>query len=246
MPSNEQNDDFERLHQLISSAEDLKAFLDGMTGFAATTLSRVTGTRIECAVTLRRRKRAMTIAGSSDTAILLDGVEQSIGEGPARTALETGTPTLLEDAATDQQWPKYVKNLSFMGVTSALGVPMALGNDAAAALNFFAMEPGRFGKPVVEEALVFADMAAQALRIALRIAAAELLVRDLTSAMERRTVIDQVCGMIMAQNNCSQDEAFAVLQKASQHRNIKLHSLAEEIVRQRRDAFKDNAKEILD
>ncbi|MBM7792021.1 4-hydroxy-3-methylbut-2-enyl diphosphate reductase IspH [Paenarthrobacter ilicis] len=202
MPSNEQNDDFERLHQLISSAEDLKAFLDGMTGFAATTLSRVTGTRIECAVTLRRRKRAMTIAGSSDTAILLDGVEQSIGEGPARTALETGTPTLLEDAATDQQWPKYVKNLSFMGVTSALGVPMALGNDAAAALNFF--------------------------------------------AMERRTVIDQVCGMIMAQNNCSQDEAFAVLQKASQHRNIKLHSLAEEIVQQRRDAFKDNAREILD
>ncbi|WP_344698136.1 GAF and ANTAR domain-containing protein, partial [Paenarthrobacter ilicis] len=196
------NDDFERLHQLISSAEDLKAFLDGMTGFAATTLSRVTGTRIECAVTLRRRKRAMTIAGSSDTAILLDGVEQSIGEGPARTALETGTPTLLEDAATDQQWPKYVKNLSFMGVTSALGVPMALGNDAAAALNFF--------------------------------------------AMERRTVIDQVCGMIMAQNNCSQDEAFAVLQKASQHRNIKLHSLAEEIVQQRRDAFKDNAREILD
>ncbi|MEI2277108.1 GAF and ANTAR domain-containing protein [Paenarthrobacter ilicis] len=202
MPSNEQNDDFERLHQLISSAEDLKAFLDGMTGFAATTLSRVTGTRIECAVTLRRRKRAMTIAGSSDTAILLDGVEQSIGEGPARTALETGTPTLLEDAATDQQWPKYVKNLSFMGVTSALGVPMALGNDAAAALNFF--------------------------------------------AMERRTVIDQVCGMIMVQNNCSQDEAFAVLQKASQHRNIKLHSLAEEIVRQRRAALKDNAKEILD
>nr|WP_239528948.1 GAF and ANTAR domain-containing protein [Paenarthrobacter ilicis] len=190
------------MHQLISSAEDLKAFLDGMTGFAATTLSRVTGTRIECAVTLRRRKRAMTIAGSSDTAILLDGVEQSIGEGPARTALETGTPTLLEDAATDQQWPKYVKNLSFMGVTSALGVPMALGNDAAAALNFF--------------------------------------------AMERRTVIDQVCGMIMAQNNCSQDEAFAVLQKASQHRNIKLHSLAEEIVQQRRDAFKDNAREILD
>ena len=202
MPSNEQNDDFERLHQLISSAEDLKAFLDGMTGFAATTLSRVTGTRIECAVTLRRRKRAMTIAGSSDTAILLDGVEQSIGEGPARTALETGTPTLLEDAATDQQWPKYVKNLSFMGVTSALGVPMSLGNDAAAALNFF--------------------------------------------AMERRTVIDQVCGMIMAQNNWSQDEAFAVLQKASQHRNIKLHSLAEEIVRQRRAALKDNAKEILD
>ncbi|WP_405474549.1 ANTAR domain-containing protein [Paenarthrobacter ilicis] len=202
MPSNEQNDDFERLHQLISSTEDLKAFLDGMTGFAATTLSRVTGTRIECAVTLRRRKRAMTIAGSSDTAILLDGVEQSIGEGPARTALETGTPTLLEDAATDQQWPKYVKNLSFMGVTSALGVPRALGNDAAAALNFF--------------------------------------------AMERRTVIDQVCGMIMAQNNCSQDEAFAVLQKASQHRNIKLHSLAEEIVRQRRAALKDNAKETLD
>ncbi|MFE5837459.1 hypothetical protein [Arthrobacter sp. NPDC056493] len=79
METGEQNEVFQRLHQLIDGAvtlaDDVKGFLEGMTRYASATLSRVTGAQIECAVTLHRRKRSVTIAGSSDTAILLDGVE---------------------------------------------------------------------------------------------------------------------------------------------------------------------------
>lgn len=37
-----------------------------------------TGSSVECVVTLHRRRRGATIAGSSDTAILLDVVKQSV------------------------------------------------------------------------------------------------------------------------------------------------------------------------
>jgi AmiR/NasT family two-component response regulator len=48
--------------------------------------------------------------------------------------------------------------------------------------------------------------------------------------MEHRTTIDLACGVIMAQNRCSQEEAMALLTKASSHRNQKLRDLAADIL----------------
>lgn len=48
--------------------------------------------------------------------------------------------------------------------------------------------------------------------------------------MESRTAIDTAIGIIMAQNQCDQDDAFTILKSASSYRNTKLRVLAEEIV----------------
>ena len=231
MDTDDQNEDFQRLHQLITGTTDIKGFLDGVTRYAATTLSRAAGARVECAVTLWRRKRAVTIAGSSDEAILLDGVEQSLGDGPCLEALETLQPVLLPDTHTDTRWPEYSKTLTAAGTGSVLGIPLALGKDASAALNFFAPQTGIFTEHAIEEAVVFGDMAGQALGLALRLVTADLLAHDLKAAMERRTPIDLACGMIMEQNHCSQEEAFNFITTASQHRNQKVHDVAEGIIR---------------
>lgn len=230
METDKQNEDFQHLHQLIAGAGDIKGFLDGMTRYAATTLSRATRARIECAVTLHRRKRTMTIAGSGDEAILLDGIEQALGHGPCLEALETLNTVLLADVSTDTRWPGYSKNLLTAGTHSVLGVPLALGNDAAAALNFFAPATGLFTDDAIEEAMVFSEMAGQALRLALRIATADLLIEDLKAAMDRRTAIDIACGMIMTQSHCTQDDAYGFLLKASQNRNQKVHDVAQGII----------------
>ncbi|BAS06946.1 hypothetical protein AHiyo4_03680 [Arthrobacter sp. Hiyo4] len=50
---------------------------------------------------------------------------------------------------------------------------------------------------------------------------------DLQSALESRTSIDIACGVIMAQNRCSYNDAIAIIAKASSHRNIKLRKVAE-------------------
>ncbi|MFE5837457.1 ANTAR domain-containing protein [Arthrobacter sp. NPDC056493] len=76
-------------------------------------------------------------------------------------------------------------------------------------------------------------MAAQALRLAVRIASADLLAEDLKAAMESRTAIDLATGIIMEQDHCSQYEAFAMLRDASQNRNEKLRSVAEGILEDR-------------
>jgi hypothetical protein len=182
-----------QLQDLIMDTENVEDFLDRLAGFAAATLSRSVGAEIECGVTLQRRKRTMTVAGSSPRAVTLDRIEQSLGDGPC--------------------------------------IALEIGQDAAAALNFFASGTGLFTEEVAAEAAGFADLAGRALRLAVRIGTAQSRAEDLQAAMEHRTAIDLACGVIMAQSRCSQDEAMAILTKVSSNRNQKLRDVAADILR---------------
>lgn len=53
---------------------------------------------------------------------------------------------------------------------------------------------------------------------------------DLGAAMESRTTIDLAAGIIMGQNRCPQNEAMAILAKASSGRNKKLRDVAARLV----------------
>ena len=53
---------------------------------------------------------------------------------------------------------------------------------------------------------------------------------QLRAALTSRTVIDQSIGIIMGQNGCGTDAAFAVLRSASQNRNVRLRTVAAEII----------------
>ena len=223
-------DEFLQLHDLIIGSSNVADFLTELSTVAASTLSDAAGVVIECGVTLRRRKRTATIAGSSERAVVLDKLEQALGDGPCIASLDAMQPMVLSDVETDTRWPAYQQALAENGCRSALGVPLALDEHQAAALNFFAAEPDVYTPNVVHRAEGFADLAGRALRLALRIADAQNLADDLKAAMASRTTIDLACGVIMAQNRCSQEEAMALLTKASSHRNQKLRDLAGEII----------------
>lgn len=52
----------------------------------------------------------------------------------------------------------------------------------------------------------------------------------LRARLHSMPVIEQAKGILMAQSRCTADEAFAMLRAASQRSNVKLRTLAEEIV----------------
>lgn len=223
-------DDLEGLVDLVARMEDIKSVLDGLTGLAAASMGSATGVPVECAVTLHRRKRTATIGGSSGRAVVIDRIEQSLGDGPCIEALESGVPVLLGDVSSDPRWPEYRSALSAAGIASSLGIPMNLEDDAGAVLDFFAPVSGLFGEQAVAEGMRFADIAGKALRLAVRIASADQRAENLRAAMDTRTVIDLACGIIMAENKCSKDRAFEILRSASNTRNQKLNDLAESLV----------------
>lgn len=218
------------LHDLVTGSADISSILQGVTRFASQAVSRAAGEAIDCALTLRRRKRTATVAGSSEEAVLLDRIEQGLGSGPCVDALELRRPVLLDDVGTDSLWPDYSRALASHGRRSALGVPMELGETSEAVLNFFAPAAGSFTEEVIAVAAGFAEVAGSTLRLAIRIESVEHLNADLKAAMDSRTVIDRACGVVMAQNRCGPGEAFAILKRASSHRNEKIRDVAAEII----------------
>jgi AmiR/NasT family two-component response regulator len=75
-----------------------------------------------------------------------------------------------------------------------------------------------------------ADRAAGALAVGLRIAEEHSENANLRVALTSRSVIDQAIGILIAQQRCSVEDAFALLRQASQGRNIKLREVAAQIV----------------
>ena len=218
------------LQDLLLGTGNVEDFLSRLAEFSAETLSHSLGAEIECGVTLRRRKRSATVAGSSERALMLDRIEHAVGDGPCIQALRTGKVVVLSDIDTDPRWPVYQRELGAAGCHSTLGVPLEIGEDASAALNFFAAHANTFTAESVHEAAGFADLAERSLRLAVRIGTAQARAEDLQAAMENRTSIDLACGVVMAQNRCSQEEAMVILTKVSSNRNQKLRDVAVDVL----------------
>lgn len=222
----------EHLQEVLVGAENAVEFLSGLSGMAAAAVSEVAGDAIECAVTLKLRRRPATAAGSSARAVELDLIEQALGDGPCIRALREMVPVLIDDVGQDTRWTMYSQELARRGVQSTLGVPLEIGGDASAALNFFATKPGVFTPDVYDKAAGFAAAAHNTLHLSVRIHTAQNRADDLEAALESRTAINLACGVIMAQNRCSQEEAMEILTKVSSNRNRKLRDVAKELIEQ--------------
>ncbi|MGZ4659914.1 MAG: GAF and ANTAR domain-containing protein [Arthrobacter sp.] len=220
----------EQLQDLVIGTQDVNNFLAELCGLAAAALSESIGQDICCAVTLNRRHRITTAAWSNEQARLLDEIQHDYGDGPCLHAMTTGTTVLVRDTRRDSRWPEYGLAVARHRQFTVLGVPLALDAGSRAALNIFAPAADAFDPEAVQKAGHFALQAEKALRLAVRVGARQQLADDLRAAMESRTAIDLAAGIIMGQNRCSQEEAMAILTKASSARNLKLREVAEQLV----------------
>ncbi|MGP4030963.1 ANTAR domain-containing protein [Pseudarthrobacter sp. 1C304] len=115
--------------------------------------------------------------------------------------------------------------------SSTLTLPLLEDRDAAATLTFFSPSSGAFDGGAVAACEALAARAAWTVRLAVRIDSAQGVNRDLLQAMRSRSVINLATGILMAQSRCSQSEAFELLTKVSNNRNVKLRVVAVEILR---------------
>lgn len=153
------------------------------------------------------------------------------GGGPAPHALRAAEVQVADDTS-DPAYPPFFKVTASLGYSSILSVPLNSGANSSASLNFYAQPKGFFTADRQRVATVFAGQTAMSMDLMMRTALHENTTVNLRSAMQTRTSIDIAIGIIIAQNHCTQGEAFNILKKASNTRNIKLHDLAKNIVKQ--------------
>lgn len=214
-----------QLQGLVLEAADMAEFLDNFASFAAAKLS--VDAEVFCGITLARRKKYNTVGSSGSRALVMDEMQYGFGDGPCLSAIREGRTELVSDVTVEPRWPEYLAAASEHGVRSVLAVPFQLDQeDAKAAFNLYSLSKNAFSAGTIDAAESFVHIAAGSLQLAVRIARLRDARQNLMAAMESRIAIDTAVGVIMAQNRCSQEAAFATLKRAASSRNTKLRDIA--------------------
>ncbi|MGP4033261.1 GAF and ANTAR domain-containing protein [Pseudarthrobacter sp. 1C304] len=219
----------QHLHELVLSSSDVEEFLRELARVSARSLSEP-GDEILCGITLFRHRKGATVASSSAAAQAMDEIQYTFGDGPCVTASREQETVHIRDLDECTRWPQFAATVRGHGVRSILALPFLLDGDTRAALNLYSHRPRRFDGRAMDLAQDFVNHTSLALRLAVRFAHYSDKAANLKATLETRTSIDVAVGIIMAQNRCSQAEAFELLKAASSARNIKLHAVAAGVV----------------
>ena len=214
---------------MVLESEDVEEFLTKLVIVAGHSLS--TGDdEVLCGVTLLRARTKVTVASNSPTAQRMDELQYEYNDGPCLRAARENAVYYVPDFETEGRFAEYSDAISGQGIRSALGIPIPLEGDAAAALNFYSPKVDAFDEGLIAEAEKVAEEVSASLRLAVRIAKLTESSADMRAAMESRTTIDLAVGVIMGQNRCSQEAAMTILKTASNARNVKLRDVAASVL----------------
>ena len=219
----------DHLHEELLNSSDVEEFLNELARVSARNLSE-SGDDVLCSITLLRQRKAATAASSGDAARSISQIECQFIDSPGMAASVDQVTVHIPDLTREDRWPGYVDAVLDHGIRSVLAVPFQLEGETKAALLLYSHRSGRFQGRILETAEDFVRQTSLALRLAVRFAHYSEAAAHLRATLETRTVIDMAVGIIMAQNRCSQHEAFELLKAASSTRNSKLHDVAAAVV----------------
>jgi GAF domain-containing protein len=171
--------------------------------------------------------RIETVAGTDQLVWELDQIQYELGEGPCYYSITAEPVVRLERAhqvdRQDDRWPRYLPQALARGLRSQLGLRLHVDDETLGGLNLYSTERDE----IAEETLLAAELFAAHAALAMGRARTE---EQLNSAIATRKVIGQAIGILMERYQLTEERAFAFLTRASTTSNIKLRSVAQELV----------------
>jgi GAF domain-containing protein len=183
-----------------------------------------------CGITVRRHGRYTTMVHAGFIPASVHEIQYAIGQGPCLEALHTGSLVVAQDLAAEHRWGDFPGQALAAGAHGACAFPLEADGQVLGALNLYAHKPGLFPEPVQRIAAQFAEPASILLAGVLRRLSQAETIAQLRAALAARGVIDQAIGIIIAHRHCSPEQAFSILRKASNDRNVKLRVVAADVV----------------
>jgi GAF domain-containing protein len=219
---------FASLQTLLLHVEGIDDFLQDVAGLAR----EITVPAVSCGISVEYDGHPLTVASSDAKARALDELQYELDEGPCLHAMRAGEAVVVPDAGADARWRRYFEDARERGLQSSLSLPLVVDGSSIGALNLYGFDTRRdfCSGETRRQADLFATQASTALALALRQAKSDQTTQQLERALSSRSVIDQALGIMMAQQRCDAEEAFALLRAHSQNNNKKLRTVAEELV----------------
>ena len=170
-----------------------------------------------------------TRACTDPIVVEIDGLQLRAGEGPCLDAIAHKLTFYADELGTDPRWPSFGPEAAAMGIRTLLALPMAT-DGTLGALNLYARYPQAFGVIDRARGLLLASMAGFACSITRAHEDEERRAENLHAALVTRELIGQAQGILIERERISADQAFHVLRQASQHLNVKLREVAQDLI----------------
>lgn len=159
----------------------------------------------------------------------VDVLQHQLGEGPCLDAIHHATTFYADDLNEDARWPRFGPQAAATGMRSLLAVPLS-ADDTLGALNLYAHYPRAFGVLDRARGVLLAALAAVAFTSARTQEEEEQRAANLHAALATREMIGQAQGILMERERVTAEQAFDILRRASQHLNVKLREVAQNLV----------------
>lgn len=204
----------------LSEAEDLDELLQLVVDLGEDYLEGCDGASL---MFIGKNRTISSPAYSSRVAFESDLAQYAADEGPCLDALRDHRIYMIDDLEIEDRWPEYRARALELGVRSMLSYRLYARGGTFGALDFYSKRPHAYSPFSKVVGQVFASHAAVALKSAITEAGLE-------KAIETRDMIGQAKGILMERLDLPAGDAFAKLTEISQHRNVRLRDVAEQIV----------------
>jgi GAF domain-containing protein len=159
----------------------------------------------------------------------IDELQRLSDGGPCIDAVRTGQAIYVDDLAGDTRWPAFAPQAADSGIRCLLVFPLS-STGAFGVLNLSATYPGAFGATDRAKGVIFATLAELALAGAQTHEEEDRRADNLHQALVTRELIGRAEGILIERERITSAQAFDILRRASQHLNVKLKQVAEELV----------------
>jgi len=169
---------------------------------------------------------------TNEVSQLIESLQFELGEGPCVDAYNQDRPVLEPDLAAPEttRWFAFTSTAVKAGVRAIFGFPLNVGAVRLGALNLYCDQPGPLTDDQHADALVMADVAAQALLTMQANAPAGYLALELEAASDFQYVVYQASGMVAAQLEVSVGQALVRLRAYAFGQDRPLSEVADEVV----------------
>jgi len=175
-------------------------------------------------------------AGSSDdVSAQIEELQFTLGEGPCLDAFHADSPVLEPDLADPAQprWFGFTAPALQAGARAVFGFPIHVGAVRFGALDLYRDRSGPLTEEQHADALVMADVAAEALLLMQANAPPGTLAAELATEANTRSVVHQAAGMISAQLEVSVAQALIRLRAYAFSHERRLVDVARSVVDRR-------------
>lgn len=176
-----------------------------------------------------------SVATTDEVSTLIEELQFTLGEGPCIDAYKHDRPVLepnLADPAT-VRWVAFTPPAVEAGVRAIFGFPLQVGVVRLGAMNLYFDRPGALTVDQHANALVMADVAAQALLIMQAKAPPGTLASELERGSNFQHVVHQASGMVAAQLDIGVAQALIRLRGHAFGYNRHLTEVAQDVVGRR-------------